>query len=278
MTDPFAVYVLVLLTAGIAVGFACGLLGVGGGFIMVPVQIWALTYIGTEETLAVRVAIGTSLAVILPTALSGCQGHSCRGVVEWRQGIVLGISGLAGAFLGGGIAAQVSGELLKTIFGLVVLTSAAIMLIFKGKSPAFSEKQKGIFYFVAAGFMVGVVSGLTGIGGGIILIPLLVLGLGFAMLLAIGTSSVAIAFNAAGGTLSYAINGLGVQGLPPYSIGYVDLLQFALLAGTSIPMARVGVRAAHRLPAEQLKYVFVVLMVYIGLRMIGVFGLLGLPV
>ncbi|NPV61605.1 MAG: sulfite exporter TauE/SafE family protein [Methanotrichaceae archaeon] len=278
MLDPFAVYVIVLLAAGAAVGFVSGLLGVGGGFIMVPVQIWALTFMGIEETLAVRIAIGTSLAVILPTALSGCQGHSCRGVVRWRQGIALGISGLAGAFLGGGIAAQLPGDLLKFIFGLVVLASAAIMLAFRGKTILFSENQRGIFYFAASGFLVGIISGLTGIGGGVILIPILVLGLGFGMLEAVGTSSLAIAFNAAGGAFSYAVNGIGVPGRPPYSIGYIDLLQFTLLATTSILMARAGVRAAHRLPGEKLKYLFIVLMIYIGLRMIGVFGWLGLPI
>jgi len=278
MSDPFVVYVLVLLAAGLAVGFACGLLGIGGGFIMVPVQIWALTYSGIDETLAVRVAIGTSLAVILPTALSGCQGHSCRGAVQWRPGVALGLSGLAGAFLGGFLASLVPGSILKSIFGLAVLASAAIMLIFRRRGPHSSAPQKGIPYFAAAGLGVGIVSGLTGIGGGVILIPVLTLGLSFSMLQAVGTSTVAIAFNAAGGVLSYAINGLGVQGLPPYSIGYIDLLQFSLLAGTSIPMARLGVRMAHRLASDQLRYAFIALMVYIGLKMTGVFSLLRLPI
>jgi uncharacterized membrane protein YfcA len=67
-------YVLVLLGTGALVGFACGMLGVGGGFLMVPVQIWALTSSGIDPTIAVRVAFGTSLAVVLPTAIAGCRG------------------------------------------------------------------------------------------------------------------------------------------------------------------------------------------------------------
>ena len=113
ISEPQLIYVLVLLATGMFVGFFCGLLGVGGGFIMVPVQIWALTSTGIEPTLATRIAFGTSLAVVLPTALRGCHGHSCRGVVLWRPGIALGLSGLLGAFLGGTVAAQTPGYLLK---------------------------------------------------------------------------------------------------------------------------------------------------------------------
>ena len=78
-------YALVLLATGIAVGFFCGLLGVGGGFLMVPIQIWLLSLQGVEATLATRIAFATSLAVVLPTAISGCRGHSCWGMVLWRE-------------------------------------------------------------------------------------------------------------------------------------------------------------------------------------------------
>jgi hypothetical protein len=110
----------------------------------------------------------------------------------------------------------------------------------------------------------------------VILVPAMVIAMGFGMYQAIGTSSVTIAFNAVGGVIAYIINGWGMTGLPDYSLGYIDLLQFALLAGASIFTASWGVKVAHRLPAEKLKYIFVVLMVYIGLKMIGVLGLVGL--
>jgi uncharacterized membrane protein YfcA len=275
--DPQIVYSLVLVATGVIVGFACGLLGVGGGFIMVPVQIWALTSSGIDPTIAVRVAFGTSLAVILPTALSGCQGHYCRGVVLWRAGITLGLSGLAGALVGGTIAAHAPGDLLKMVFGVVVLAGALRMLL-AGKISPKEAQEESLLPYILWGFAVGVVSGMTGIGGGVILIPALVVALGFSMHQAVGTSSVAIAFNSVGGVLAYALNGLGTAGLPPYSVGYIDLLQLVLLAGTSVPMAQLGVHASHKLPGEQLRYVFIVLMIYIGLRMMGVFEWLSLPI
>jgi len=267
-------YVLVLLATGVFAGFACGLLGVGGGFVMVPVQIWVLTASGTDPTLATRVAFGTSLAVILPTALSGCHGHSCRGSVQWRPGILLGLSGLFGAVLGGTVAAHAPGDLLQMIFGVMVM-AGAIRMALAGRldpGPHRSSPRQDTLPFILWGLAVGVISGLSGIGGGVILIPIMVIALGFSMHQAAGTSSVAIAFNAIGGTLSYIMNGWGVSGLPAYTLGYVDLMQFALLAGASVLTAQFGVRASHLLPEAQLRGIFIALMVYVGLKMIGAFA------
>jgi len=247
---------------------------------MVPVQIWALTSTGIDPTLATRIAFGTSLAVVLPTALSGCRGHSCRGVVLWRPGIIMGLCGLVGAFLGGTIAAHAPGDLLRMVFGFVVMLGALRMLFAKNLQPRaglLQEKSRDrLLQFVLLGLAVGVISGLTGIGGGVILVPAMIIAMGFGMYQAIGTSSVTIAFNAVGGIVAYAINGWGVAGLPAYCVGYIDLLQFALLAGASIFTASWGVKVAHRLPADKLKYIFVMLMVYIGLKMIGILGWVGL--
>jgi len=273
-------YVLMLLATGVAVGFSCGLLGIGGGFLMVPVQIWVLTSTGIDPTLATRIAFGTSLAVVLPTALSGCHGHDCRGVVLWRPGIIMGLCGLLGAFLGGSIAAHAPGDLLRMLFGFVVMLGALRMLFARslllGQKALPKETRESLLQYVLWGLVVGVISGLTGIGGGVILVPAMVIAMGFGMYQAIGTSSIAIAFNAVGGVIAYAINGWGVPGLPAYCLGYIDLLQFALLAGASIFAASWGVKVAHRLPAEKLRYIFVILMIYIGLNMIGLLGWVGL--
>jgi uncharacterized membrane protein YfcA len=181
--DPQIVYILALLATGIVVGFASGLLGVGGGFIMVPVQIWALTSMGIEPTIATRVALGTSLGVILPTALSGCHGHSCRGVVLWWPGIALGLSGLLGALLGGTIAAHAPGYLLQRFFGLAILAGALRMLLFRKVSPSRWQGDKGESTpkYALLGSAVGIISGLTGIGGGVILVPAMVVAMNFSM-------------------------------------------------------------------------------------------------
>lgn len=193
--------------------------------------------------------------------------------------MVIGLSGMIGGFLGGTLASHAPGELLRMIFGLVVILAAARMLFASNLEPRYNSGEglrENVLHYIIWGLAVGVVSGLTGIGGGVILVPVMILAMGFGIYQAIGTSSIAIAFNAVGGVIAYAANGWGVPGLPMYSLGYIDLIQFALLAGTSIFSAQWGVKAAHMIPAERLKLIFAVLMIYIGLKMTGALGVVGL--
>jgi hypothetical protein len=134
-----------------------------------------------------------------------------------------------------------------------------------------AEPKNNPWLLPALGFPIGMVSGLTGLGGGVLIVPVLVLALNFPMHLAIGTSVASIIFTSLGGIIGYIVNGLGVPGLLPYSIGYVNLPIWLCLAATSIPMAQPGARVAHALPAKQLRYIFIAFLVYVGLRMIGVF-------
>ena len=269
--------ILILAVTGIGVGFASGLLGVGGCFIMIPVQYWVYTAMGVPPDVAIKVAFGTNLFVVLPTAMSGAFGHSRKGAVFWRAGIVLGIAGAIGAVIGATIAAQLPGRVLMVAFGLAILAGAIRMLT--AKPPKIEEEPKDSpLLWAAWGFPLGIVTGIIGIGGGVLMIPVMVLALKFRMHQAVGTSTALMIFTSIGGVIGYIINGFGVEGLPAYSIGYVNLSSWLVLAATSVPMAQVGVLAAHKLPARELKYVFIVVMAYMGLKMIGVFGWLGLPV
>jgi len=270
------IYIVSLLVTGIIVGLAGGMLGVGGCFIMVPVQLWVLTSMGVDQGTAVLIAFGTNLAVVLPTALSGAYGHNKKGAVIWRAAVTMGIAGFFGALLGGYIATLIPGEYLTSLFGLVILLSAIRMLTARPMKIE-EEPVDDMLTFLLWGIPLGIVSGIIGIGGGVLLIPVMVLALHYRMHTAIGTSTALMIFNALGGTLAYIINGWGVTGLPPYSLGYVNLLMWGLLAVTSVAMAQVGVRVAHKLPAPQLRYVFIAVMIYMGLKMLGVFSMLGLP-
>jgi len=270
------IYIIALLLVGVVVGLASGMLGVGGCFIMVPVQYWVLTSMGLDPRTSILIAFGTNLAVVLPTAISGAYGHNKKGAVAWNAAVTMGIAGFAGALVGGYIATLIPGEYLTTLFGLVILLSAIRMLT--AKPPSVEAKPvDDVVTFLIWGIPLGLLSGIIGIGGGVLLIPVMVLAMHFKMHTAVGTSTALMIFTALGGTIAYIINGWGVSGLPAYSLGYVNLLQWALLAIPSIAMAQVGVRVAHKLPAKQLKYVFIAVMIYMGLKMMGVFTFLGLP-
>ncbi len=261
-------YILALIGTGIGVGFASGLLGVGGCIIMTPVQYWVLTSLGFSTDIAIKVAFGTSLLVALPTVASGAWAHSRKGVVWWKAATVLGVAGLAGSLVGSTIAAHAPGTFLKILFGAIILLGAIRMAT--AKPPKIEQEPKdNPWLWVAWGFPTGILVGLIGIGGGVLIVPIMTLALNFKMHNAVGSSTAMIIFTSIGGITGYVINGLGNPDLPAYSIGYVNLLQWILLAGTSVPLAQVGARTAHLLPAKQLRIIFIIVMAYMGLKMVG---------
>jgi uncharacterized membrane protein YfcA len=262
-----------LLATGAGAGFASGLLGIGGGLIMVPITYWVVAGMGISPAIAIRIAFGTSLLVMLPTAISGTWEHNKKKAIRWKAALILGPCGLVGALAGSTLAAHLSSGILKAGFGGFVLAVALWMGL--GVMPKLmrevKEPRDDSLPLAACGFPIGMVAGLTGLGGGVLMVPALVLAFNFPMHIAIGTSVAAIIFTSLGGSVGYVINGLGVPGVLPHSIGYVNLIIWVCLAATSIPLARVGSRTAHALPAKQLRYIFIAFMVYVGLRMIGVF-------
>ncbi len=123
--------VMMLACTGLLVGLAGGLLGVGGCFIMVPVQVWVFQAMGVPLDIAVRQAFGTNLLVVVPTALSGAWGHTRRGAVLWRSGVIMGLAGAVGAAGGASIAAHLPGATLKIVFGCAIVAGALRMLTAK---------------------------------------------------------------------------------------------------------------------------------------------------
>jgi uncharacterized membrane protein YfcA len=269
-------HIIILLATGLVAGFASGFLGLGGAFIMTPVQYIVFTEMGIPAEIAIKLAFGTSLLVVLPTAASGAWSHSKRGAVWWKAAIVMGTCSLAFAFGGASLAAHLSGAGLRIAFGAIILASAISMLT--AKLPQVEEKARANPWLWAAwAIPVGIISGVFGIGGALLMIPAMVVALRFRMHTAIATSLGAMIFTSTGGIIGYIVNGLGAPNLPPYSVGYINLPAWFLLAITSVGMAQLGTVTAHKLPARQLRYFFVALMLYMGLKMLGVFDWLGWP-
>ena len=262
-------YFIGLILIGIFAGFASGLLGIGGGFIRVPLQYFLLKYIGVEPNLAMLISLGTSLAIIIPTSVSGAYRHtrSMDNILE--PGIKLGIFGIFGSVLGGFSASMLSSGILEIIFGLLLLFIAVNNIVSLNKEREDARIPFNLISIGIIGFLVGFASGLLGIGGGVFLIAILTSLLGFSLIEAIGSSSVFISLTAIGGFLSYIVSGWGVSTFP-YSIGYVSLINFALIVCFSVPLASIGAKYAHRVPQKKLKIIFSILVLYMGLKMLGV--------
>lgn len=271
------IYMLALLITGALVGLVSGLLGVGGCFIMIPVQFWVLTAMGIDPTIAIRIAFGTNLLVVFPTALSGSFRHHKKSVVLWRQAVILGLTSVIFTFGGAWVASNLPGSILKILFGSAILLGALRMAT-AHPIRVEGEPHANPLTYIFLGAIFGFVTGLIGIGGGVLMVPLMVIFLNYHMHEAVGTSTAVMIFTSLSGAIAYMLYGLNASGLPPYSIGYVNLLQWVLLAGTSIPMAQVGAHIAHKIHPKSLKWVFILVMIYMGLKMIGVFSWMGLPV
>ena len=256
-----------LIITGALAGTASGLFGVGGGFLMSPVQYWIYTAGGIDTTLATRLAFGTSLAVMMPTMISGALAHHSRGAVDWKAAVPMGFAAIFGGLAGGTAATCLPGVVLRVFFALIVILMA-VRMVWHLRECEVREPNGTAGIPLLLGFCVGVVSGLAGIGGGVLLVPVLVIFLGYPIHRAVGTSSACLIFSSAGAVTAYIVNGLGVSGLPPHSVGYIDILAFALLAVTTIPFARVGVRFAHSCSDRNLQIVFAGLLVVIGVMML----------
>lgn len=246
---------------------------------MVPISYWVIGAMGIQQAIAIRIASGTSLFVILFMALSGARRHSQKEMVQWKAALILGLCGLAGALTGATLAARIPGNALATGLGGLLLIAALWMGLGQRVMPksagehgagiAFSQRNVP-WLWAASGFPIGVLVGISGLGGGVLIIPVLVLIFHFPIHIAIGTSLASIIFTSLGGIIGYIANGIGMSPLP-YSIGYINLPIWLCLTATSMPMAQLGAKAAHALPAKQLRYLFITLMVFMGLKMIGIF-------
>jgi uncharacterized membrane protein YfcA len=263
----------ILFFTGMVAGTISGSFGVGGGSLMTPVQFWLYTAGGMDSTLAIRVAFGTSLAVIIPTMISGALAHHTRGAVDWHAALPMGVAAIFGGLAGGILASGLSGGVLRLFFAVFILIMAARM-IWQIHARAECEPRGSLVLYLLIGFLIGILSGLTGLGGGALLVPVLVLLLGYPIHRAVGTSSACLIFSSCGAVTAYILTGWGMAGLPPYSLGYVDLLTAGILAITTIPAARLGVRFAHSFSGRKLQIAFALLLVVIGISML-VSGLPG---
>ncbi|KAF5073241.1 Sulfite exporter TauE/SafE [anaerobic digester metagenome] len=242
---------------------------------MVPVQYWALGLFGVDPETALRTAFGTSLAVVLPTAASGTWAHHRRSAIRWDAVYWMAPSAATFSFIGGMISTRLPARPLELLLG-VVLIALAFRL---ARRPDCSRDTPPIELshpqYLLLGVPIGLLSGMLGIGGGVVLVPVLLLLLHYSVHAAVGTSMPIILSAAVGGVTSYALS------VPPggptlaLSVGYVHVAGFLALAASSIPMAQVGARFAHACSPRPLQMAFAGIMLIFGLMMINVPELIG---
>lgn len=239
----------------IVIGLSLGLLGSGGSIITVPVLVYLL---GQDE----KTAIAGSLFVVGTIALVGSLQYVRVGLVDWRKVVIFGVPGMAGTYLGALIAAFIPGIVQLALFSLVMLLASYMMLrpiklADGGHSPRASWKIS------IDGLIVGVITGLVGVGGGFLIVPALVLLGGLAIHTAVATSLVIIALNSYSGFYKY-LDVLDRQNLE------LDWQTLLLVTALGIVGSFGGAKIANLTPQDKLKkgfgYFLVVMGIYILAR------------
>jgi uncharacterized membrane protein YfcA len=256
--------VLALAATGLVAGLLAGIFGIGGGGVIVPVMYQALGALGFSPAVTMHVALGSALAVIIPTSIRSFQAHRARSAVDmgilrsWIVPIPLGVG--AASF----VAAKVGGAELRAIFAAIAFV-VALRLIFNRDSWRLGSEVPDGAIRSMVGMGIGFLSALMGIAGGVMSNTFMTL-YGRPIHQAVATASGVGILIAIPGTLGYIAAGWGAEGLPPFSLGYVNLLGVAIVMPLSLLMAPLGVRIAHSLSKRQLEIGFGVFLILMSAR------------
>lgn len=262
--NEYIVPILMLLAAGLLTGFFSGLLGIGGGAILVLALYEVFVLMRVSGDVSMHLALGTGLAVIIPTSIRSAMSHNARGAVDWDIVSSMAFWVVAGVVLGAIVARYSSAETLKFIW-VVVMPILALRFIFgTGGRRLGDDVPTGIFRSVY-GVFVGTMSTLMSVGGGVFVTTLMVL-CGRSIHQAVGTSSNFGPLIAVPGVLGFMWAGWGNPNLPTASLGYVSLLGAAVVIPASVAAAPLGVRAAHAIPKRKLELIFAAFLIFASIR------------
>ncbi len=260
-----------LIAAGLIAGFLAGLLGIGGGGVLVPVLYEIFGVLEIDPAIRMQMALGTTLAVILPTALKSFAGHRAKGAVDMALLKRVAPFIVGGVVIGVLIAKVASGTELKWVWA-VVAGLVAIKMALGREDWRLGDHLPPRPWPEIAAMAVGLLSTLMSIGGATFTVPLLTL-YGFAILPAVATASGIGPMIALPGVIGYAWAGWDAHGLPPLSVGYVSLIGLAIIAPLSVFAAPYGVRLAHNIPRRKLELAFAAFLGTVSVHFL--FDLLG---
>lgn len=257
---------LLLLAGGVA-GFLAGFFAVGGGIILVPILLAYFQATGVSSLVATHLTFGTSLLIIIFASSSSAYQYARNNHTVQKAVLLLGAGSILGAFVGTAVAAELAGKSLQRIFAAVVFFSAIRLLSEQRKPKGEPEMNLGMVRLLATGLMVGIVSALAGVGGGVFSIPIMYSLLHFPMKKALGTSSATIVITAMASVIGYVVRGWGNPLLPPGTLGYVDpIVAIPIIVGT-LPTGALGAAAAHRTTPGVLRKTFAGFLVIIAIKM-----------
>jgi uncharacterized membrane protein YfcA len=266
--NELLVLAVAIVVAGTLAGLFAGLLGIGGAALIVPVLYEVFRLMAVPDEVRFQLCVGTSLAFIVPTSLRSFFAHLKSGAVRadilriWVAPVVLGV--VAGSL----IAFVASSAFFKLVYAFFSVMMAA-KLLFGRESWRLADELPGVGTTAGAGFLIGLVSSLMGVGGGAFSAMFLTL-YGQSIHVAVATSSGVGVFISIPGVIGYMVAGWPHQALmPPFSVGYVSFLGLALFAPAAFLAAPYGARLAHAWPRRRLEKAFGIVLLVIAARFLA---------
>jgi hypothetical protein len=248
---------MLAVPGAIAIGLSLGLLGSGGSILTVPVLVYL---VGQDE----KVAIAGSLFVVGSIAAAGGLQFLRAGFIQWRSVLMFGVPGMLGTYLGAMLAAWVSGVMQLALFALVMLAASWLMLRPIDLEHA-DRRPRAAWKIAIDGLVVGIITGLVGVGGGFLIVPALVLLGGLSMHQAVATSLIIIALKSFSGFWKY-LDVLEAQSLE------LDWTTLLIVTALGIGGSIVGSKLAKRLPQNKLQRGFGWFLVVMGVYILAQSG------
>lgn len=232
-----------LVLTGAVAGIMVGFLGVGGGAILTPLCLMAFPKSGYDGNELIRVVFGTNMFLVAILSVSAAVKHHSNKKIDWR--LVASMSPLAviGSFAGAWLATVVDPGVLKKMFASILVISSLLLIIRGSEKPSVVSLKRELLprrLLPFLGFFAGLLGGFLGIGGGIVMIPALILIFAYPVDRVAATSSSIIIFIGISGMISYMLHGGDTLALPGWSTGYVWWSAALPLALGGIPTARLG--------------------------------------
>jgi uncharacterized membrane protein YfcA len=254
-----------MLATGTVAGVLAGLFGIGGGIVIVPVLETTLGFIGVDPAIRMHVAVGTSLATIIPTSISSARAHHMRRSVDVEIVRRWAVFVLLGALLGAWIASKVHSDVLATVFATLALL-VALKMLFMPESRNLTEEVPRGPLVPAIPTAIGCFSSMMGIGGGTFSVMTLTL-FNEPIHRAVGTAALFGLVISLPGMLGFVAAGWGDPRIPVGSLGYVNLIGFACIAPATVLAAPLGAKIAHAFSARRLNMLFGAFLIIASIRL-----------
>ena len=256
---------IVLASAAAVAGFMAGLLGVGGGIIMVPALYYAFTVLDFDIVTRMHLAVGTSLAIIIPTSIISTKTHMEYDAVDFKMVKSFGIFILLGVIAGTFLAVSLKTPALVLFFSIFAFIVGLFFIFVREKLMENPKKISDLVKNIS-GIIIGFISVPLGIGGGSLMVPFMRT-FGYDIRKSIGTAAAVGFLIAVSGTITMMTGGKIIDNInTPFSIGYINLLGFIVFVPVTTIMARIGAKAVYKINKNLLSKIFGTFLILVSIR------------